>query len=240
MPLPRWNWWARKVLSPLHRGPDPLLAGYDAGETSADLIQDAGLRAALSGLVLNGWALDTETLNYLWNNLMLERPKSIVEAGSGVSTIALSYYLRYQGLSGPVLSIEQSATVLMCVHERLSARNLSGLCSLVHVPVAAGGGYDFRICEHPLRPAVPVDWVLIDGPAGPDMCRLGVLPFLTRFCRVGARWFMDDCYRDGEISVLEHWSRLPGVCVEGIIPVGKGLGTGTVTDPNGFFRDARP
>lgn len=47
----------------------------------------------------------------------------------------------------------------------------------------------------------------------------------------GARWFLDDAYRDGELEVLNKWTGLTGIIVDGIYPIGKGLGTGFVTDP---------
>jgi len=42
---------------------------------------------------------------------------------------------------------------------------------------------------------------------------------------------LDDAYRDGELSVLNKWTTLNGIMVDGIHPIGKGLGTGIVKYP---------
>ena len=55
--------------------------------------------------------------------------------------------------------------------------------------------------------------------------------FWRAFAVPGARWFLDDSFRDGELRVLNHWNRVHGIVVEGIYPIGKGLGVGIVTDP---------
>ena len=69
---------------------------------------------------------------------------------------------------------------------------------------------------------------MIDGPAGEIGCRTGTLPMLINHCSEWAKWCLDDAFRDGEVKILSQWSRLAGVEVEGIYPIGKGLGTGSV------------
>jgi len=49
---------------------------------------------------------------------------------------------------------------------------------------------------------------------------------LAKFSHHGARWFLDDAFRDGELGILRKWQRLPGIEVNGIYPIGKGLATG--------------
>lgn len=70
------------------------------------------------------------------------------------------------------------------------------------------------------------DWVLIDGPFGHPGCRALVLPSILRWLRPNARWYLHDSFRDGELRALREWSKHPEIVVEGVIPVGKGLGTG--------------
>ena len=118
------------------------------------------------------------------------------------------------------------------VETRLQGCGLEQRVSVLYSPVSRGGEY--QIDPNQLRAHLgskKVDWVIIDGPAGPDGCRASTLPSLAQFCRPGARWFLDDAYRDGELEVLNQWTGLTGVVVDGIYPIGKGLGTGLVTDP---------
>jgi hypothetical protein len=118
------------------------------------------------------------------------------------------------------------------VSVRLAQHGLSKYVQIIHTPVLERGEYDLdtNTIERPLDSG-RVDWLLIDGPSGPGGCRESTLPFLARFCRPGARWFLDDAFRDRELQALQEWSHRPGILVEGIYPVGKGLGTGIVFDP---------
>ena len=121
------------------------------------------------------------------------------------------------------------------VEKRLEACGLKQFVTILHAPISKRGDYQFDANE--LRKHLgsqEVDWLIIDGPAGPEGCRVSTLPFLARFCRPGARWFLDDAFRDGELKFLNHWDSIPGIEVERIYPIGKGLGAGVVNDPEQF------
>ena len=51
---------------------------------------------------------------------------------------------------------------------------------------------------------------------------------LERFCRPGARWLLDDGFRDGELDFLREWQQRKQCVVAGIWPTGKGLAMGIV------------
>jgi len=96
--------------------------------------------------------------------------------------------------------------------------------TVVHVPLREGP-YDVgKLGVVP--PGGHVDWILIDGPSGPPGCRYWTLPALRGHCGPGARWFLDDAFRDGELAILRKWRNVSGIVVEGIYPIGKGLATG--------------
>ena len=85
--------------------------------------------------------------------------------------------------------------------------------------------------DYPFQAALAhrkLDWVLIDGPVGRPGCRAYTLPDLAPYCRPGARWFLDDAFRDPELKILSNWSENPDFAVDGILPTEKGLATGTV------------
>ena len=100
----------------------------------------------------------------------------------------------------------------------------------MHAPLSAASRYciDLEQVKRHLDGRA-LDWVLIDGPAGPEGCRDTTLPGVISLCRDGARWFLDDALRDGELKILRDWSRLRGVYLEGIYPIGKGLATGRIS-----------
>jgi predicted O-methyltransferase YrrM len=183
--------------------------------------------------LLGTWALDASTLRYLWARVRRERPQLIIECGAGVSTIMFAAVARIlEELDGSelrIISIEQNPQVKAELEQRLKRATLDGYVRLIEAPMALDGAY--RITPRLLAELLgndKADWVLIDGPAGPDGCRTPALPQLLPFCTSGARWFLDDALRDGELRTLQSWSALQEIIVEGIVPVGKGIATGLV------------
>ena len=122
--------------------------------------------------------------------------------------------------------------IKQAIEGRLAESGLSEHVKILYAPISEEGKYQLdtdRLWE--LLGTKRADWLFIDGPAGPEHCRVWTLRLLAKFCRPGARWFIDDAMRDGELGILREWSRLPGIVVEGIYPTGKGLGTGSLKDP---------
>jgi hypothetical protein len=116
--------------------------------------------------------------------------------------------------SGSLLSVEQNLWVKKEIEARLQDCGLKQHVSVIHSPVSRRGEY--QIDPDQLRRHLgsdKADWVVIDGPAGPDGCRAPTLPFLAQFCRPGARWFLDDAFRDGELGILNEWTGLTGIVV---------------------------
>ena len=229
------NYWlrCRSILKRFSRSPDPFFSARIAGPTHGASLPVEDLAEFLRDDSLDGWALDGETITFLWERLQQEQPKIIIECGAGVSTLVFAKSLDGYSSSGSLLSVEQNLWVKKAVETRLQDCGLEQRVSVMHSPVSRGGEY--QIDPNQLRAHLgskKVDWVVIDGPAGPDGCRASTLPSLAQFCRPGARWFLDDAYRDGELEVLNQWTGLTGVVVDGIYPIGKGLGTGLVTDPD--------
>lgn len=225
----------RSVLKPISHCPDPLFPPYDVLQSTGASLNAPELQKMLWNDVLGIWALDASTIDFLWKSLQRDQPKLVVECGSGLSTLVLAMHAascskstgRYR-----VVSLEQDFGMKEQTELRLKNHGLSEYAEIWHVPISQEGTY--KLDEHRLQERLgleKIDWLLIDGPSGPSGCRAGTLPLLSRFCRPGARWFLDDAFRDGELKILREWSYLTGATVDGIIPIGKGLGTGIVSDP---------
>lgn len=234
-PVPLSYWLGcRSIVKRFSRSPDPLFSARSAAQIAGASLPVEELANFLRDDPLGGWTLDGETITFLWDLLQREQPKVIIECGAGVSTLVFAKSLDAYSpdSSGSLLSVEQNLWVKKEIEARLQDCGLKQRVSVIHSPVSRRGEY--QIDPDQLRRHLgsdKADWVVIDGPAGPDGCRAPTLPFLAQFCRPGARWFLDDAFRDGELEVLNQWTGLTGVVVDGIYPIGKGLGTGIVTDP---------
>ena len=235
-PVPLSYWLrCRSILKRFCRSPDPFFSARIETQTNGASLPVEHLAEILRDDPLGGWALDGETITFLWDLLQQDQPKVIIECGAGVSTLVFAKSLDAYSLdsSGSLLSVEQNLWVKEAVETRLQGCGLEQRVSVMHSPVSRGGEY--QIDPNELRRhlgSAKVDWIVIDGPAGPDGCRASTLPSLAQYCRPGARWFLDDAYRDGELEVLNKWTGLTGIIVDGIYPIGKGLGVGIVSDPD--------
>jgi hypothetical protein len=236
-PIPLRQWLAMRRL--LRRACDAPAAAADALVPPMDTFRGAGrslrdpeLSRLLADDELGTWALDVTSIEALWDRLRAERPAAVVEFGAGVSTVLLARYAQWRRAEGGdvvIVSIEQDAGVRDRVGRRLADSSLAEGVHVLHAPLSESSHYrlDLEQVARCLR-GRPIDWVLVDGPAGPGGCRISTLPDVLPLCRDGARWFLDDALRDGELGILRDWSRRSGLTVEGIYPIGKGLATGVV------------
>jgi hypothetical protein len=204
----------------LERGSLPAQAGDDLAVPE--------LRTLLQGNVLGIWSLDRHSISLLWRELLKDRPATVLEFGAGLSTLVLARYAAMEP-GRRVVSVEQRIEIKQQIEARLASAGLAHAATILHAPVTAEGKYqldDKALSESLARQRV--NWVLIDGPNGPSGCRVWTLPAIVAYCAPGARWFLHDAFRDGELRALESWTRWPAVRVEGIYPCGKGIATGLI------------
>jgi len=227
VPLAYWS-GVHALASAAWQTPDPLLPPMHALASTGASLRVPSLRELLRDDQVGTWALDTGSIEFLWHRLLADRPRTIIECGAGASTLVLARYAAQAGTDVAVTSFEQDEQVKRRTEARLAALGVSA-CQVMHAPVSADGEYLFDLAATAMRlGARRADWLLIDGPAGPDGCRRSTLPQLAPLCRPGARWFLDDAFRAGELGILREWQSIPGIRVDGIHPIGKGLATGTV------------
>lgn len=214
---------------------DPLTPPQRGRPYTGAHLRTPVLRDLLRDDLLGTWALDVESIDFLWQRLMRDRPAVVVEFGAGVSSILLAIYAAtrrtHDGSPALVISFEQDAREQERVEGRLRRVGLGDALHILPLTVDAAG---YSSCDETelsrLLAGSRIDWALLDGPAGPDGCRIWTLPLIAAHCRPGTRWFLDDALRSSELQVLRQWQNWPGLHVAGIYPLGKGLGEGIVKD----------
>lgn len=237
-PLPLRYWITLKQVARRLRCPsDVLVPATRFLKSDGACIPIRELQPLLKGCELGTWSLDRFTVELLWRALQRDQPTRILECGSGVSTIVFGWYARQRTAHGGapvwIVSLEQEASFSDWTNELLYEQGLSRYARVLYAPLSKR--WTYMIDPAAIWDALQgdtVDYILIDGPAGPEGCRTFTLQQLAPFCSSGAKWFLDDALRDGELRVLESWAHLPGIAVQGIYPVGKGLATGFVMDPD--------
>jgi predicted O-methyltransferase YrrM len=199
--------------------------------SGASRIRSREVRELLHDCQVGGWSLDAGTFDLLWSLLQQSKPQTLMEFGSGLSTMVLAAYSRSakQPKQPSVWSIEQDEGALEQTRTRLRSAGLESYVRLVHAPLTSDSTY--ALGEEWLSRELSgrqVDLVLIDGPKGRAGCREAVLGQAAPFCRPGAVWVLDDAFSDCQLEILTAWKRMPGIKVFGIYPIGKGFGAGVI------------
>ena len=228
-PAPLHYWLVfHSILQRLFRCPDVPFSTRTYNQNRGESLAVPELTGLLRDDLLGVWALDGDTLSFLWNVMKRDRPNIIIECGAGVSTLAmakgLAEYKDSRQNFGSLISLEQNLWVKESIDKRLEDAGLREYTTILYAPLSNERDYQFN--PNQLRKhlcTVKADLLIIDGPAGPDGCRASTLPSLAPFCRRGARWFLDDALRDGELRALNGWAGLTESRLKASIPSAKGL-----------------
>jgi predicted O-methyltransferase YrrM len=187
--------------------------------------------ARLRGLppaFLSVYSLHRETAAWLYRLVAAERPRRIVEAGCGISTVLTARALEAAGAPADptaFVSLEAEETWLGATAEVLASLGLADRVSLRIAPLVdmEWNGRVWRSYD-PAASAdlADVDQLLVDGPPK-AVGRAPVLGLLHPRLRPGGRIILDDARRPGERAALDMWEELGLARVVGHLPIGNGI-----------------
>lgn len=141
------------------------------------------------------------------NDIVYRRRRTIVECGSGVSTVVFARLLRQLGASAGVTSLEHDAGWAALVNGWLHAESLDGIARVVHAPLEGDPPWYAAGVVADLPDGV--DLLVVDGPPayepGHGLRRLPALPILASRLSPDATVLLDDVQRPGEQDVVTRW-----------------------------------
>lgn len=173
-----------------------------------------------------GWAASPDFLLETVREMERTRPETVLETGSGTSTVIIGLYLKKAG-RGKLTSLEHSPEYYEKTRQMLDLHELGDYVDLVHAPIAETGiegkqwkWYDLEKVDLPDR----IDLIVVDGP--PEQiqkdARFPAIPLLRNSIHSKTVILVDDGRRDGEKNAVEGWLRfLPGFISE-YLPLEKG------------------
>lgn len=183
----------------------------------------------LFGLIppsLGGWAIDPHFANVLVRTLVEARPRTVVECGSGSSTVLSAAFMREQG-EGRVFSLDHEPDFAEKTRQMLRDRGLDGWATVIAAPLEEhpsgegpmlwyGTEFDGALPES-------IDLLVVDGPPrhiGPESRHPAVPLLLTRLS-ADATVLMDDGNRPDEVRIARRWAAELRGTLE-YVPGGKG------------------
>jgi hypothetical protein len=175
----------------------------------------------------------------LVNEIVINRKRSIVECGAGLSTIYIARALRDQEDGGVVISIDHDARWLETLHAQLRREELEDFVQFVHAPLVSGDWgmgsaqwYDPSVITSALH-SILIDLLLVDGPVASDVdiqyARYPAVPVLREFFSESISVILDDINRPGERAIVSEWTSLLATTFE-LLPTNGRIGVAMLGD----------
>lgn len=158
---------------------------------------------------LRGWAVTPDLGLMLVSAVFEENPLTIVECGSGSSTLLMAYVLRELG-AGHIFSLEHDVPSKERTEAMLRRHGVDDRVTVLHAPLCEHSlnGEKFQWYDTSSLPSFEaIDLVFVDGPPSfrRDFARYPALPTFWPKLRSGGLVFLDDSARPGERRVVERW-----------------------------------
>lgn len=187
------------------------------GKLHADLVSDT---QALHQLIeryhpgaplppLAGWAVNPAGLAAILDYVERRGARTVVECGSGASTLWLAYALRAVG-SGKVIALEHQEAFAAKTQAVVDAHGLTDWVDIRHAPLVPTTTPRGEFSWYDFDPASidgTVDLLLVDGPPGDTgpTARYPALPAFRTKLSPDAVIIADDTERADEMQTIEYW-----------------------------------
>ena len=165
------------------------------------------LRAPLPPMRL--WAASPDFALKVMQVIHTHQPQTILELGSGSSTLIASYCLETIG-NGHIISLDHEAIFAQATRNLLSQHSLSQWAEVVHAPlqnITLGWKSMRWYTQDALASLEAVDLLIVDGPPETTnpMARYPAVPLLIDKLKPGAHILIDDAMRPDEVTMVQRW-----------------------------------
>ena len=176
-----------------------------------------------------GWAAIPLTVSALVREVLDTKPRLVVEAGSGGSSVWVGYCLERNG-AGRCISLDHDAEYAAKTRADIERHGLTDYVEVVHCPLVsvdvAGETFPWYDLSK-VEGLDGIDLVFVDGPPGTTgpLARYPALPVLRDRCAPGARFILDDAARPDERTIINRCTREHGATVVDRTPGPLGCAT---------------
>jgi hypothetical protein len=162
---------------------------------------------------LGGWAASPDLALLLVDEIIRSRPGTVVECGSGSSTLLMALTAREYDLSLRVVSLEHDKHFAQATRELLARHGVSEYADVRHAPLRENSLPDHPAPwydEDALRGVTDIGLLFVDGPprSTGSLARLPAVPLLHERFAARCTIILDDANRPDEQAVAEQWAAL--------------------------------
>jgi len=154
--------------------------------------------------VMGEWAAAPDFLQIIAEIILDRKPETIVECGSGASTVVVGYLLE-KNERGRIFSLENKNNFYEKNKHLIARHNLSQYVSIVDAPLVEckvnNHSYEWYDTTQ-IADLESIDMLIVDGPAGN---RYPVLPLLFNQLSDNVFVIIDDCKREKDGENILRW-----------------------------------
>lgn len=162
-------------------------------------------------------AMSPTTICHILNEIIVNRRKSIIEFGSGNSTILIAKLIAASNGRIKFFSVESDKDWINVLRDDLRKKGLLSYVELIYAPIKeqvlsernSVPWYETSFLDRELN-GKRFDLVIVDGPQG-SLCPLSrypAIPFLKNYLEEEYCIFLDDYYREDEKQILRKWLKM--------------------------------
>ncbi len=155
-------------------------------------------------------------LAMITNDIIINNRRTVIEFGSGLSTIIMARLVKMNNLPTKIYSVESDVKWFTLLNSILSKENTTEYVTTILAPLEKTGKskndlkwYDENAISKQLPKDLLFDLVIIDGPPAHEkdkrLSRYPALPFISNKLNTNYSVYLDDAGRIGETEVLKHW-----------------------------------
>jgi predicted O-methyltransferase YrrM len=159
------------------------------------------------------WAISPDFATLIVGQIREQKPVTVVEVGSGISTLISGYCLKQQG-TGQVIAIDHDSAFASETENNLKAHGLERVAKVICAPLQPLplNGKTWQWYDtHALHEITDIDLLIVDGPPqmyNPSRCvRYPALPCFFERLSENACILMDDAARADEKAITGQWLR---------------------------------
>lgn len=155
------------------------------------------------------WAACSDFLVQLVSILRDRKPETVVDLGSGLTTLIAAYCLEKNG-KGTVQSFDHDKNYADKTKKILQIHGLEHRAKVFHAPLVKTKIGDEQYLwyeQSALDPKIAIDVLIVDGPPGSssDFARYPALPLLYKYMNRSATIMLDDGAREAERIIARRW-----------------------------------
>ncbi len=156
------------------------------------------------------WSAASDFLALIVAHVLEAKPATILECGSGLSTLMLARCCALNG-QGEVISLENGAEFALNTRMQLERHRLNTHARVIDAPLTP-----YTIADHEyswysldILPQQGIDMLVIDGPPGflQRHSRYPALPLLIDLMKDSCAIFLDDAGRQDEREIVAMWQQ---------------------------------